>query len=210
MRRSGAVAAARVLSLRTRWKLLVSSLLWLLYPTGKAPSCSSFWAAKWKIHRGSVDMAGTDMPLTLPETILRLSSPCSVLQWAVSNHVRGGGQEIRSEDRNSLKYDVSLTFSSCFLMFVYITYVRRYCDREGGRWRDVDGFARSEPPWIGKSCFYNASHTWELAPALEHRAEFPQFLHQGQSLGLLGRVISSSQGLCLYTNTEKHTHIYRH
>jgi hypothetical protein len=32
------------------------------------------------------------------------------------------------------------------------------------------------------------SHTWELAPA-----EFPQFLNQGQSVGLLGRVISSSQ-----------------
>jgi hypothetical protein len=54
------------------------------------------------------------------------------------------------------------------------------------------------------------SHTWELAPALEHRAEFPQFLNQGQSVGLLGRVISSSQGLYLYTNTEKHTHINKH
>jgi hypothetical protein len=29
------------------------------------------------------------------------------------------------------------------------------------------------------------SHTWELTPALEHRAEFPQFLNQGQSVGLL-------------------------
>jgi hypothetical protein len=27
-------------------------------------------------------------------------------------------------------------------------------------------------------------------PLLEHRAEFPQFLDQGQSVGLLGRVIS--------------------
>jgi hypothetical protein len=34
-----------------------------------------------------------------------------------------------------------------------------------------------------------------LLPVLEHRAEFPQFLDQGQSVGLLGRVISSSQGL---------------
>jgi hypothetical protein len=51
------------------------------------------------------------------------------------------------------------------------------------------------------------SHTWELAPALEHRAQFPQFLDQGQSIGFLGRVISSSQGLYLYTNTEKRTHI---
>jgi hypothetical protein len=50
------------------------------------------------------------------------------------------------------------------------------------------------------------SHTWELAPALEHRAEFLQFLNQEQSVGLLGRVISSSQGLYRYTNTEKHTH----
>jgi hypothetical protein len=46
------------------------------------------------------------------------------------------------------------------------------------------------------------SHTWELAPASEHRAEFPQFLNQGQSVGLLGRVVSSSQGLYLYTNTK--------
>jgi hypothetical protein len=29
-----------------------------------------------------------------------------------------------------------------------------------------------------------------LLPLLEHRAEFPQFLNQGQSVGLLGRVIS--------------------
>jgi hypothetical protein len=54
------------------------------------------------------------------------------------------------------------------------------------------------------------SHAWELAPASEHRAEFPQFLNQGQSVGLLGRVSSSSQGLYLYTNTEKHTHIHKH
>jgi hypothetical protein len=46
-----------------------------------------------------------------------------------------------------------------------------------------------------------------LLPLLEHRAEFPQFLDQGQSVGLLGRVIISSQGLYLYINTEKkHTH----
>jgi hypothetical protein len=31
-----------------------------------------------------------------------------------------------------------------------------------------------------------------------------------QSVGLLGRVISSSQGLYLYTNTEKRTHIHKH
>jgi hypothetical protein len=45
---------------------------------------------------------------------------------------------------------------------------------------------------------------------LEHGAEFPQFLDQGQSVGLLGRVISASQGLYLYTNTEKHTYIHKH
>jgi hypothetical protein len=45
---------------------------------------------------------------------------------------------------------------------------------------------------------------------LEHRAEFPQFLDQGQSVGLHGRVISSSQGLYLYTNTEKRAYIHRH
>jgi hypothetical protein len=47
-----------------------------------------------------------------------------------------------------------------------------------------------------------------LLPLLEHKAGFPEFLDQGQFLGLLGRVISSSQGLYLYTNTEKHTHTY--
>jgi hypothetical protein len=54
------------------------------------------------------------------------------------------------------------------------------------------------------------SHRWELAPVSEHRAEFPQFLNLGQSVGLLGRVIASSQGLYLYTNTKKHTHIDKH
>jgi hypothetical protein len=33
-----------------------------------------------------------------------------------------------------------------------------------------------------------------------------QLLDLGQSVGLLGRVISSSQGHCLYTDTEKRTH----
>jgi hypothetical protein len=36
---------------------------------------------------------------------------------------------------------------------------------------------------------------------LEHRAEFPQFLDQGQLVRLLGQLISSSQGLYLYKNT---------
>jgi hypothetical protein len=49
-----------------------------------------------------------------------------------------------------------------------------------------------------------------LLPLLECRAEFPQFLDQGQSVGLLGWVISSSQGLYQYTNTEKRTHIHKH
>jgi hypothetical protein len=30
-----------------------------------------------------------------------------------------------------------------------------------------------------------------LLPLLEHRAEFPRFLDQGQSMGLLAQVISS-------------------
>jgi hypothetical protein len=49
-----------------------------------------------------------------------------------------------------------------------------------------------------------------LLPLLEYRAEFPQFLDQGQSVGLLGRVISSPQGLYLYTNTEKRTYTHKH
>jgi hypothetical protein len=56
------------------------------------------------------------------------------------------------------------------------------------------------------SMFFSSS----LLPLLEHRAEFPIFLDQGQSVGLIGRVISSSQGLYLYTNTEKQTHIHNH
>jgi hypothetical protein len=45
-----------------------------------------------------------------------------------------------------------------------------------------------------------------LLPLLEHRAEFPQFLDQGHSVGLLGRVISVSQGLYLYKHRKTHTH----
>jgi hypothetical protein len=51
-----------------------------------------------------------------------------------------------------------------------------------------------------KVVFFSSSllrHMWALAPASEHRAEFPQYLNLGQSVGLLGRVISSSQGLYL-------------
>jgi hypothetical protein len=53
-------------------------------------------------------------------------------------------------------------------------------------------------------------HLGACSRFLEHRAEFSQFLNQGQSVGLLGRVISSSQGLYLHTNTEKRTHIHKH
>jgi hypothetical protein len=53
-------------------------------------------------------------------------------------------------------------------------------------------------------------HLGACSRFLEHRAESPQFLDQGQSVGLLGRVISSSQGLYVYTNTEKRTHIHKH
>jgi hypothetical protein len=37
-----------------------------------------------------------------------------------------------------------------------------------------------------------------------------QFLNLGRSVGLLGRLISSSQGLYLFTNIEKHIHIHKH
>jgi hypothetical protein len=52
--------------------------------------------------------------------------------------------------------------------------------------------------------FLVAPSLGSLLPLLEHRAEFPQFLDQGQSIGLLGQVISSSQGL--YLNTGQHKH----
>jgi hypothetical protein len=58
---------------------------------------------------------------------------------------------------------------------------------------------------LGFFFFLVAPTLGSLLPLLEHRAEFPQFLNQGQSVGLLGQVISSSQGLYLFTNTEKHT-----
>jgi hypothetical protein len=70
---------------------------------------------------------------------------------------------------------------------------------------DTHFFSSSLLPHLG-AC----STLGSLLPLLEHRAEFPQFLNQGQSVGLLGRVISSSQGLYLYTNTEKRTHIHKH
>jgi hypothetical protein len=75
-----------------------------------------------------------------------------------------------------------------------------------------DGFS-----WlrIGYSLLSSSSssllpHLGACSRFLEHRAEFPQFLNQGQSVGLLGWVISSSQDLYLYANTEKHTHIHKH
>jgi hypothetical protein len=63
---------------------------------------------------------------------------------------------------------------------------------------------------IGFFFLPRCSHSWERAPVSEHRADFTQFLNQGESVGLLRRVISSSQGLYLYTNTEKHIHIHKH
>jgi hypothetical protein len=56
--------------------------------------------------------------------------------------------------------------------------------------------------YISRPIFFpRCSHTWERAPASEHRADLLSFL-SGRSVGLLGRVISSSQGLYLFTNTK--------
>jgi hypothetical protein len=60
---------------------------------------------------------------------------------------------------------------------------------------------------VGIFFFLVAPTLGSLLPLLEHRAEFPQFFDQGQSVGLLGWVIGSSRGLYLYTNIEKRTHM---
>jgi hypothetical protein len=81
----------------------------------------------------------------------------------------------------------------------------------------VAALRRTDPPskesyrlYIGFFFFLVASTLGSLLPLLEHRTEFPQFLDLVQSVGLLGQVISSSQGLYLYTNTEKRAHIHKH
>jgi hypothetical protein len=65
--------------------------------------------------------------------------------------------------------------------------------------------------WIAQgkteSPFLVAPTLGSLLPLLEHRAEFPQFLDQGQSVGLLGRVISSSQGKTEQTGRNYRKHI---
>jgi hypothetical protein len=50
--------------------------------------------------------------------------------------------------------------------------------------------------------FFFTARVHTTKSTIKIRAEFPQFLDQGQSVGLLGRVTSSSQG----TYTEKRTH----
>jgi hypothetical protein len=49
------------------------------------------------------------------------------------------------------------------------------------------------------------SSIWALAASMKLSVSL-KLLDLGQPAGLLGRVISSSQGLCLYTNTEKRTY----
>jgi hypothetical protein len=53
----------------------------------------------------------------------------------------------------------------------------------------------------------HCSHTWELAPASEHRAELPQFLNLGQSVGLLDRWSASCKASTC-TQTQKNAHTY--
>jgi hypothetical protein len=77
--------------------------------------------------------------------------------------------------------------------------------------------------WIGDSAVVTCGYElcvffflWHYSPNLDlglppWNSPFHfSFLHLRQSVGLLGRVISSSQGLYLYTNTEKYTHIHKH
>jgi hypothetical protein len=64
--------------------------------------------------------------------------------------------------------------------------------------------------WWRREFFSSYPFTWELALILEHRADYSVSWFS-QAVGLLGRVISSSQGLYLNTGQHKHrktrTHI---
>jgi hypothetical protein len=53
--------------------------------------------------------------------------------------------------------------------------------------------------------FWLYSPIWALAASMKLSVSL-QLLDLEQSAGLLGRVNSTSQGICLYTNTEKRTH----
>jgi hypothetical protein len=65
---------------------------------------------------------------------------------------------------------------------------------------------KSVSKWWILFFFLVAPTLGSLLLLLEHRAEFPQFLDPGQSVGLLGRAISSSQGLSTCTpQTKAHT-----
>jgi hypothetical protein len=56
--------------------------------------------------------------------------------------------------------------------------------------------------------FFLVAATLEsLLPLLEHRAEFPQFLDQGQSVGLLG---PARRKASTCTQTQKNAHIHKH
>jgi hypothetical protein len=80
---------------------------------------------------------------------------------------------------------------------------------QANRWADTQcNFSlrlRQELSMEQSSIFFSP-----LAPTLEHRADFISLLIILQTVGLLGRVISSSQGLYLCTNTERRTHIRKH
>jgi hypothetical protein len=70
---------------------------------------------------------------------------------------------------------------------------------------DLRGDGRKRP-WLNRNFFlwlYSPIQALAASIKLSVSLQLLDFLH---SVGLLGRVIGSSQGLYLYTNTGKHTH----
>jgi hypothetical protein len=138
-------------------------------------------------------------------------------QWGNPSKSRIKGAAISSygASQHVHNYSSSLSLRFCVMLSCHCNKANRECV-QGSRNRDMCCVTyesrRQFPAALLHIHFFLplAPTLRELAPALEHRAEFPQFPDQGQSVGLLGRVISSSQGLYLYTNTEKRAHIHKH
>jgi hypothetical protein len=74
---------------------------------------------------------------------------------------------------------------------------------------EVDPFSSTK----SRNCIFflwRYSPNWGLGLPQWNSPFHFSFLYLRQSVGLFGRVISSSQGLYLYTNTEKYTHTHTH
>jgi hypothetical protein len=138
--------------------------------------------------------SGSNYVIQKPETCLFTKSVRLVMKWKTTD---GRNKPVVNNPEGQMMLVILQSLNSRMNVIILITAI-------------IFTSNSTAPSWL---CF---SFLWHYSPNLglglpPWNSPFHfGFLDLRQSVGLIGRVISSSQSLYLYTNTEKHTHTHTH